>query len=85
MFNRRKNLLRSEQCKRDGHHIAEIRALNKNIRKFYTEKLYHETNCPLGGLVYSIQTKTGLINCVKSSGKINHEKVLTLNNKTYLN
>ena len=38
MFNRRKKLLRIEQCKRDGHHIADIRALNKSIRKFYAEK-----------------------------------------------
>ena len=38
MFNRRKNLLRIERCKRDGHHLTEIRTLNKSIHRFFVEK-----------------------------------------------
>ena len=38
MFNRRKYLLRIERCNNDGHHLAEIRALNKSIRSFHADK-----------------------------------------------
>ena len=38
MFNRRKYLIKIERCKKDGHHLAEIKALNKSIKSFYAEK-----------------------------------------------
>ena len=49
MSNRRKYLLRIEQCKKDGHHLSEIRALNKSIRKFYAEKRRLRVRSFVGG------------------------------------
>ena len=42
MSNRRKYLLRIEQCKKDGHHLPEIRALNKYLLMsiLYNESLF---------------------------------------------
>ena len=38
MLQRRKYILRIEKCKKDGHHLAEIRVLNKSIKTHFAGK-----------------------------------------------
>ena len=45
MSNRRKALLQNEKRNKDGHHLPEIKVLNKNIRKFYLEKRKSRVRC----------------------------------------
>ena len=49
MLNKRKSLLRMEKRNNDGHHLAEIKVLNKNIRAFHTEKRKNKVRCSASG------------------------------------
>ena len=45
MFNMRRNLLRIEKIRKDGHHVTEIRALKKVLETFGMKKKIEGQKC----------------------------------------
>ena len=60
MLNRRKNILKIERNQNNGHHVAEIKALNKIIKNFYTSKRRSRVRNAATGTSGSIWRAVGL-------------------------
>ena len=76
MLNRRKYLLKKERISHGGHHILEIKALNKKVKAFYLEKIKlavrGAVNCALGGIWGGVRVAKDLIpNAIPDSLTLN--------------